>query len=247
MRFLAKMLRSTPLHPQWLIRRERLVFEKELRELSGLTLDVGCGDRWLASHLPRNCQYVGVDYPATGKTLYNSKPEIYADASLLPFPDETFDCLLMFEVLEHFRKPGAALAEAARVLARRGTLVLSVPFIYPLHDEPYDFQRFTIHGLVRDLDEAGFTDVSMSRRLNAIETAALTGAIALASSVVIALKQRSPTLVLAPALLLSIPVLNLLGRIFGILMPDWPALTNGYVIRASRKHLGSQDRGGDNG
>lgn len=48
-----------------------------------------------------------------------------ADAAALPFADASFDALTLWDVLEHLADPHAAIAEAARVLARDGRLVLS--------------------------------------------------------------------------------------------------------------------------
>jgi SAM-dependent methyltransferase len=47
-----------------------------------------------------------------------------ADAQRLPFDDETFDAATMISMLHHVENRGAALAEARRILRRRGRLVL---------------------------------------------------------------------------------------------------------------------------
>lgn len=51
---------------------------------------------------------------------------LFADATRLPFPDDSFDLVLAIEVLEHIPTPERALTELARVCS--GTLVASVPF-----------------------------------------------------------------------------------------------------------------------
>ena len=50
-----------------------------------------------------------------------------ADVTKLPFDDESFDCVICSEVLEHIPEHDAALKELVRVLKSNGTMVVSVP------------------------------------------------------------------------------------------------------------------------
>jgi len=50
-----------------------------------------------------------------------------------PFDDESFDVIILGEILEHLVKDHLALQQAYRVLASDGKLIVTVPF---LHDEP---------------------------------------------------------------------------------------------------------------
>ena len=45
----------------------------------------------------------------------------------MPYPDETFDCVIASEILEHVTQDDAAIAELIRVLKVGGTLAVSVP------------------------------------------------------------------------------------------------------------------------
>jgi hypothetical protein len=47
------------------------------------------------------------------------------------------------------------MGEIARVLAPGGTLIMNVPFMYWLHEEPYDFHRYTSFALRRLSESAG--------------------------------------------------------------------------------------------
>ena len=62
----------------------------------------------------------------------------------------------MTEVLEHVRDADLAVAEMARVLRPGGHLLVTVPFLYPMHEPPFDFRRFTHFGLIDVLERSGF-------------------------------------------------------------------------------------------
>lgn len=91
------------------------------------------------------------------------KPDLVADVcNLSEIPDAAFDAVFMLEVLEHVRTPHTALQEILRVLKPGGRLFLSTPFIFPIHDEPHDYFRFTRYGLAFLLES--FRDVSIVER-----------------------------------------------------------------------------------
>lgn len=73
--------------------------------------------------------------------------DIVGDAHSMPFKDGEFDVVLCTEVLEHLHTPEKAIAEMYRVLKINGTLILSTRFLFPIHDAPSDYYRFTKYGL----------------------------------------------------------------------------------------------------
>lgn len=75
------------------------------------------------------------------------KPDTVGDAHALPFDDASFDFILCTEVLEHLHTPQKAIDEMNRVLRPGGTLVLTTRFVYPIHDAPHDYFRYTKYGL----------------------------------------------------------------------------------------------------
>ena len=83
-------------------------------------------------------------------------PDIVGDVCDMPFPDNNFDSVFLMEVLEHVHSPHKAISEIYRVLKPGGILVFSVPFIFPIHDRPYDYFRYTKYGiemLLRDYSQ----------------------------------------------------------------------------------------------
>lgn len=73
----------------------------------------------------------------------------------LPFTDEEFETVILSDVLEHLRMPQQLCAEVARILTKRGHFVANTPFIYPVHEAPHDYYRFTVHGIRHLLSTAG--------------------------------------------------------------------------------------------
>ena len=229
-----KPLSATPLHPQWLLRTGRSPVVL-VAQSSGRVLDVGCADRWAQSNLSKNCEYIGLDYPATGQALYKATPDIFASASALPFASSSFDTVLLLEVLEHLEQSAFALAEIRRVLKPNGRLLLTIPFLYPMHDEPHDYQRYTRYGLIRELKVAGLTLECIESSLKSASSAGLLVNLAFAGMIIEAVRQRSFAMLVTPLLLVAIPVINLSAWLVDRVMPNWSPLASGYQVLASRR------------
>ncbi len=150
--------RPTVAHEFYIIRTilYRIVCEFSSSRYSGNILDFGCGNG------PYRClfddsNYVAVDFPSTGHSETDKKVDVYWDGKKLPFSDGSFDTVLMTEVLEHLFEPDIVMSELYRVLRPGGRLLLTTPFIWELHETPYDFARYTPFG-IRDLAaRSGFT------------------------------------------------------------------------------------------
>lgn len=77
----------------------------------------------------------------------NASPSIFADVTQTPLMAQSVDCIICTEVLEHLPNPQACVDEMRRILYDGGVVFASVPFFYPVHADPFDFQRFTEDGL----------------------------------------------------------------------------------------------------
>jgi SAM-dependent methyltransferase len=218
-RRLAGAFRHWPIHPQWLLggREEREALREACRSLSGKIVDIGCADKRASRFLPPGCDYIGIDYPGTATGLYGTRPDAFADARNLPFRDASVDGIVLKDVLEHIDGPRTALRECARILRPGGTMVLWMPFMYPVHDAPHDYQRFTEHGLSACLGDAGFDVAASSRVLKPIVTAGLLASLALADSCERIMARQRWLLPLVPALVVLIALVNLLAFAFGAL------------------------------
>lgn len=101
-------------------------------------LDVGSGGSSYGRFFP-NRLTVDIDP--------DRKPDIVADAEHLPFEDGEFELILCTEVLEHVKNPFNVEKELYRVLKPGGRLILTTRFVYPIHDSPHDYWRYTKYGL----------------------------------------------------------------------------------------------------
>ncbi|HTQ05953.1 MAG TPA: class I SAM-dependent methyltransferase [Polyangiaceae bacterium] len=147
----------------WVDLQESLLLEV-LKQVAprahGRLLDVGCGQRPYESIFePHVSQYIGIEHEATfGRTQASKStraPDFYYDGVRLPFEDKSFDTVLNVQVLEHTPEPGRLVSEMGRVLKDDGLLILTAPFDFRLHEQPYDFFRYTPHGLRTLCEKAG--------------------------------------------------------------------------------------------
>src|SRR5262249_18078329 len=114
----------------------------------------GCGLRPFQSILAGQVtRYIGLDWPAEDG---QAQADVLGDALRLPFGRAVVDTVLATEVMEHLPDSGAFLQEVGRVLRAGGRLILTVPFMEPIHEEPRDYFRFTPYGLRALLDRHGF-------------------------------------------------------------------------------------------
>lgn len=215
-------LATTPLHPQWFaLRREQHDLQAICEGMSGLVLDVGCASGKPRRLLSAEATYVGLDYYQTAKNWYQTRPELYGDARRLPLQATSINHILLLDVLEHISDPDQCLGELFRCLAPGGTLTVWVPFMYPVHDAPLDFHRWTSHGLKRAADRHGFEVVSTRACGHLLETAALLTNLALTKTVLNWAKAGNPLCLLGIVLPVLVPVINISSWVLGKLTrPD---------------------------
>jgi len=130
--------------------------------VAGRVVDLGCGTApYKAEILNRADEYVGVDW----KNSFHdqSNVDIFANLSEgLPFHDACADTVVSFQVMEHLAEPGIFLSECYRILRSKGRLLITVPFMWHVHEAPYDYFRYTRYGLGYLLRKAGFMEIQVT-------------------------------------------------------------------------------------
>ena len=129
------------------------------RYTTGRFLDVGCGTMPYRRLAEIHCD----EYRALDIEERTEGVDYIADVQDMPdITSESFHTVLAAEVLEHVPHPAAAVAEMGRILAPGGILLLSVPHLSRLHEEPHDYFRYTEHGLEVLVREAGLDLVEVA-------------------------------------------------------------------------------------
>lgn len=143
-------------------------------ELKGKSvLDIGCGNQPYKSLFDKaGADYKGIDFK--DYSLNNSfkllKPSCYFsndyrnNLKLSIFKNKSFDWITSFQVLEHHEKPEIFFSEASRLLKKEGYLLITFPFIWSLHEEPFDYQRLTHHKIEKLAKENNFKIVKIIKR-----------------------------------------------------------------------------------
>jgi len=119
----------------------------------GNFLDLGCGNK------PYELMYKSVTEKQTGCDIIQSdknRVDIICPATDLAFEKNQFDSILCSQVLEHVYDHPKMMHEIFRVLKPGGHIILTVPFAWELHEEPYDYYRFTKHALKELFQTTGF-------------------------------------------------------------------------------------------
>lgn len=133
-----------------------------LPQLSGTLLDVGSGQQpykpLLLSPPSQVHTYLALDLR---NHLAYQKPDLEWDGTHIPLHENSVESALATEVFEHCPHPEVVMREICRTLKPGGILFFTVPFLWPLHDVPYDEYRYTPFALERHLRNAGFANIEL--------------------------------------------------------------------------------------
>lgn len=134
-------------------------------------LDVGCGKAWVARHFcPQQVEVCSMDVSKTNPVRalreipYPNHYGVVADVYTLPFPPDTFDCIIASEVMEHVPDPALFVRQLLHVLQPGGTLIITTPYREdrrfslcvhcnrptPLHAHLHVFDETSIRRLVNE-------------------------------------------------------------------------------------------------
>ncbi len=128
---------------------------------AGRLLDLGCG------YVPYYEMYRSLVQDVTcvdwERSLHKSDylDEIADLNEPLPFASESFDTVLLTDVLEHIFNPVQLVSEISRILRPSGNLIIGVPFLYWLHEQPHDYYRYTEFALRKMCGGSGLDVVQL--------------------------------------------------------------------------------------
>jgi SAM-dependent methyltransferase len=125
--------------------------------VSGRVLDFGCGSRPYASYFSLASEYVGIEYDeklGVHEHFIRDGVHFYG-GRLLPFASNTFDVIVSFQVIEHVKCLEEIIGELMRVAKPGARFFLTLPLLWPEHEVPNDFRRYTRWGIRQLLEEAG--------------------------------------------------------------------------------------------
>jgi SAM-dependent methyltransferase len=122
-------------------------------KLTGKLLDVGCGSKPYQALFTVDT-YIGMDIDSERARLTGIADSFYG-GRVFPFSSGSFDSVLCSQVLEHVFNPDEFISEIARVLKPGGRLLLTVPFVWDEHEQPFDYARYSSYGLSALLAKQG--------------------------------------------------------------------------------------------
>jgi SAM-dependent methyltransferase len=121
----------------------------------GVVLDAGSGrGAWRRTILETASAYESIDLAPRNDDV----PTWIGDVcEMSQVPDARYDTVVCHQVLEHVRRPAAALEHMHRVLKPGGLLIASAPHLSRRHELPHDYFRYTQEGLASAMSGAGFS------------------------------------------------------------------------------------------
>ena len=225
------ILRSTPLHPQWLVFKQDYANKKMITPwIQGKLLDIGCGNKPLLAFLGPKIEYLGMDYPDTVAKGYLGQADVFGDGQKLPFKEASFNTITLLDVMEHLPRPEDTVKEMLRVARPGGIMIIQTPFLYPLHDLPHDYQRWTASGLNTIGERHAIEQVALQPHGRPLETAAALTNMALAKGILGCFENRHAGLLLLPLAVVAIPFINVCGWLLARLLPDDNFMPLGYTV-----------------
>jgi len=146
----------------YIFQPDRFLLDKQIRKFShyikGKVLDVGAGE------VNRYGKYFKYDEYIKMDPRHVSHADLVGSADNIPLDSESVDSIVCTQVFEHLENPQKSAEEIYRVLKKGGYVLLTVPQMNELHEEPYDFFRYTKFGLKSMFERVGFELVVVDQR-----------------------------------------------------------------------------------
>lgn len=196
-------------------------------QLQGKLLDVGCGTKPYRS-LFRVETYVGLEVDGRDARLRGCADHYY-DGTTFPFEQDSFDSILCNQVLEHVFNPDEFVEQLVGVLKPGGRLLLTVPFVWDEHEQPFDYARYSSFGLRALVERHGLT-VRQQKKLGADASMLFQ----LANAYLFKISRRAPRSVRILLTVSVMALMNLAGILAGRLLPKNPDLYLDQIILAEK-------------
>lgn len=135
--------------------------------LKGKLLDCGCGTMPYKS-LFIGDQYIGLEIEDQ-QNGNHSFADVFYDGKKIPFEDKSFDSILSSQVFEHVFNPDAFLKEINRISKLHSLFLITVPFCWDEHEQPYDYARYSSFGLRHILNKNGYEVLQYRKTNNGLE------------------------------------------------------------------------------
>jgi SAM-dependent methyltransferase len=132
--------------------------KKNSHYIKGKVLDVGAGHYSRYEKFFKAEKYIKMDIN------HSEHVDIVGSVDNIPMEDNSVDSIVCTQVFEHIRYIDKSASELYRVLRKGGHVLLTVPQLNELHEEPHDYFRYTKYGLKSVFENAGFSIVEMDQR-----------------------------------------------------------------------------------
>ncbi len=158
--------------------REVAVLLNRMHPQKGTMLDIGCGYGHFVEKM-KDCGWCAAGIDPSPRTVAWARRRglnvIETTIDEAAFPEDSFQAVTMFYVLEHLSDPLAALVRIRRVLKRKGSLILRIPHTTPivrllsllgitnnLYDTPFHLYDFSPQTATLLLEKAGFCGIRVT-------------------------------------------------------------------------------------
>lgn len=194
--------------------------------LKGNLLDVGCGSKPYEPYCDVD-SYTGLELD-TPENRKNKKADYFYDGKIFPFEYSSFDSLICNQVVEHVFNPGEFLKEINRVLKLEGMFLLTVPFIWDEHEQPFDYARYSSFGIRFLLERHGFQVIRTRKSMNDIR------ALFQLLNTYFYKKTSSNYIFLSLAILFIMSPINIIGELLSKFLPENDDLYLDNIVLAKK-------------
>jgi len=216
-------------NPFYMARKGLMIgLTSQLSQLSGKLLYVGCGKKPYKKLCTGVSEYIGLEID-TPVNRDKKQADYFYDGKSFPFLSDQFDSIFTSQVLEHVFNPKEFLSEINRVLKTNGKIVVTVPFVWDEHEQPYDFARYSSFGLKSLLEEHGFEIIDHKKSGTGFETIAQ-----LLNAYIYKVSVRHSKLLMAIFQLTLMAPINCIGLILSKILPRNEDLYLDNIILAEK-------------